>query len=456
MVNRQSLIRTLGFAFGIITSTLIASPSAIAADRAGIRDAEIERILRGYSEPIFAAAGLDPKAVNIYILNDDSLNAFVSGGQNVFIHTGMITTLDTPNELKGVIAHETGHISGGHLARGPEAAAKAEIPMIIGMLVGVAAIAAGAPDLGLGILVGSQSFAQSEFMAYSRTQEASADQAGVKFMNATHQSPRGMFKVFNLFADQEALSGSRQDPFVRTHPLSRDRASTLQNLVDSSPFKDKIDSAKEQKDYDLMKAKLRGFIEAPAVVLRRYPFSDTSQAARYARAAAYFRSADLDSALPQIDSLLTEDPTNPYFLELRGQMLVESSRPIEGVPAYRKAAQFAPNEPLIQIGLASALLATENADDVAEAMRHLKTALKDEPDNAMGWYYLADAYSRNGDEARAALATAERYFALRGYDQAIRFARRAQPKLKESGRDWQRANDIISISQSEMSSRSRH
>ena len=193
------------------------------------------------------------------------------------------------------------------------------------------------------------------------------------------------------------------------------------------------------------------------MVTRRSRVSPSRSALqRYARAAAYFRSADLDSALPQIDSLLTEDPTNPYFLELRGQMLVESSRPIEGVPAYRKAAQFAPNEPLIQIGLASALLATENADDVAEAMRHLKTALKDEPDNAMGWYYLADAYSRNGDEARAALATAERYFALRGYDQAIRFARRAQPKLKESGRDWQRANDIISISQNEMSSRSRH
>jgi predicted Zn-dependent protease len=451
MINRPSVSRKLGLAIALLATSVISSTPAFAADKAGIRDAEIERILRGYSEPIFGAAGLDPKAVNIFILNDDSLNAFVSGGQNVFIHTGMITTLETPNQLKGVIAHETGHISGGHLARGPEAAEKAQVPMIVGMLIGVAAIAAGAPDLGLGLLVGSQSIAQSEFLAYSRTQEASADQAGVKFMNATHQSPKGMFHVFSLFADQEALSGMRQDPFARTHPLSRERAATLENLVEASPYKDKLDTPKEQKDFDLMKAKLRGFIEAPTVVLRRYPFSDKSEAARYARAAAYFRSADLDSALPQIDSLITEEPNNPYFHELRGQMLVESSRPIEGVPSYRKAAQLAPDEPLIQIGLSSALLATEKSEDVAEAMRHLKTALKQEPDNAMGWYYLADAYSRSGDESMASLATAERFFALRRFDQAVEFARRAQPQLKENGRDWQRANDIISVSQSEMS-----
>ncbi len=439
----------------LLATSAFATGTARAREKAGIRDAEIEHILRGYSEPIFHAAGLEEKVVNIYILNDESLNAFVAGGQNVFIHTGMITTLDTPNELKGVIAHETGHISGGHLARGPEAAAKAEIPMIIGMLAGVAAIAAGAPDLGLGLLIGSQSFAQREFMAYSRTQEASADQAGAKFMNAIKQSPRGMHQVFSLFADQEALSGARQDPFVRTHPLSRERATTLSSLVDSSPYKDVKDTAREQADYDMMRAKLRGFIEPPEVVLRRYPFSDGSAPARYARAAAYFRSADLERALPQIESLISEQPNNPYFWELKGQMLVESSKPIEGVPAYRRAAQLAPGEPLIQIGLGSALLATENENDVAEAMRHLKVALKDEPENGMGWYYLADGYSRSGNDALAALATAERYFVLQRFDQSLSFAQRSQVKLKEGSRDWQRANDIISISQNEMAN-SRH
>jgi predicted Zn-dependent protease len=447
MTSRQTARAFARRTLASLTIALLSATSALAADKAGIRDAEIERILRGYSEPIFAAAGLDAKSVNIYIINDDSLNAFVAGGQNVFIHTGMITTLKSPNELKGVIAHETGHISGGHLARGADAAGKAEIPMIIGMLAGVAAIAAGAPDLGLGLLIGSQSVAQREYMTFSRTQEAAADQAGAKFMEAIGQSPRGMYTVFDLFADQEALNGIKQDPFIRTHPLSRDRASSLLNLVEGSRFKDKLDSPKELEDYEMMKAKLRGFIDAPTSVLRRYPFSDTSKPARYARAAAYFRAADLDSALPQIDSLLKDEPNNPYFWELRGQMLVESSKPVEGVPAYRKSVQLAPNEPLLRIGLGSALLATEVDSSVHEAIKHLKAAIKDEPENGMAWYYLADAYSRSGDETMAALATAERYFSLRRYPQAVSFAQRALPKLKENGRDWQRANDIISIAQ---------
>jgi len=455
MISRQTTLALARRTLASLSIVLLSATSVLAADKAGIRDAEIERILRGYSEPLFAAAGLDAKSVNIYIIKDDSLNAFVAGGQNVFIHTGMITTLKSPNELKGVIAHETGHISGGHLARGADAAGKAEIPMIIGMLAGVAAIAAGAPDLGLGLLIGSQSVAQREYMTFSRAQESAADQAGAKFMEATGQSPRGMFTVFDLFADQEALNGVRQDPFIRTHPLSRDRASSLLNLVESSKYRDKLDTPKELEEYEMMKAKLRGFIDAPTHVLRRYPFLDTSKPARYARAAAYFRAADLDSALPQIDSLLNDEPNNPYFWELRGQMLVESSQPKEGVPAYRKSVQIAPNEPLLRIGLGSALLATEIDSSVPEAIKHLKAAIKEEPENGMAWYYLADAYSRSGDETLAALATAERYFAIRRYPQAISFAQRALPKLKESGRDWQRANDIISIAQASQANSSR-
>jgi len=430
---------------------LVAATSARAADRTGIRDAEIERILRNYSDPLFRAAGLDAKSVNIYIIKDDSLNAFVAGGQNVFINTGMITSLKSPNELKGVIAHETGHISGGHLVRGMDAMGKAQVPMVIGMLAGVAAIAAGAPDLGLGLLMGSQSIAQREFFSYSRTQEAAADQAGVKLLEVTGQSPRGMYAVFDLFADQEALSGAKQDPFVRTHPLSRERASTLRSMVDKSPFRDRRDSERDQKEYDMMVAKLRGFIDAPAVALRRYPATDQSKPARYARAAAFFRAADLERALPQIDSLLAEEPENPFFWELRGQMLVESSQPVEGVPAYRKSVELAPEEPLLRIGLASALLATEQAASVPEAIKHLKAALRDEPENAMAWYYLADAHARSGDDALASLATAERFFSIRRYPQAVSFAQRALPSLKENGRDWQRANDIISIAQSEQS-----
>ena len=456
--HRQSLLSsfrsaTLGLA---AASALLVGLADSAWARAGIRDAEIERILRGYSDPLFRAAGLDEKAVSVMIINDPSLNAFVSGGQNVFINTGMIMTLDTPNELKGVIAHETGHISGSHLIRGPEAMSKAQVPILVGMLAGIAAIAAGAPDIGMGLLIGSQSIAQREVLAYSRTQESAADQAGVKFLNATGQSPRGMLSVFDKFADQEALSGARQDPFIRSHPLSRDRIAALQNLLDTSPFREKSDTAKELQDYALMRAKLRGFIETPEVVLRRYPLSDRSQAGRYARAAAFFRAADLDRALPEIESLIAERPNYAYFWELKGQILVESSRPKEGVPAYRKAVELAPNEPLIQASFGAALLATEDDTLIPEAKKHLQLALKDEPDNAMGWYYLADAYGRSGDDAKAALATAERFYSLRQYAQAISFSRRAQAKLREGSNDWQRANDIMSIAQAEASKSSDH
>jgi predicted Zn-dependent protease len=438
-------LRALGLGAAVAGALLAGQSPAFA--KAGIRDAEIEKILRGYSDPIFRAGGLDEKAVQVFIINDPALNAFVAGGQNVFINTGMIMTFDTPNELKGVIAHETGHITGGHLARGPEAMAKAEVPMLITMLAGVAAIAAGAPDIGMALLIGSQSVAQRQILAYSREQESRADQAAVKFMNATGQSPVGLTKAFDRFADQEALSGYRQDPFVRSHPLSRDRISAMQGLVDASPFKDRLDTAQEQTDYAMMRAKLRGFIEKPEVVLRQYPISDRSAPARYARAVAFFRSADLPRALPEIDSLIDERPTYSYFWELKGQILVESSKPKEGVPAYRKAVELAPGEPLILASLGAALLATEDETVVEEAKRHLKRALQDEPDNGMAWYYLADAYARTGNDAMAALATAERYYAIGSYPQAMTFAQRAQGKLKEGTNDWQRANDILSTAQ---------
>ena len=440
---------------GLLASASLLASQAEAWARAGIRDAEIEKILRKYSDPIFKAGGLDPKAVKFYIINDPSLNAFVAGGQNVFMHTGMIMTLNTPNELKGVIAHETGHITGSHLARGPEAYAKAEIPMLIGMLAGIAAIAAGVPDLGMGLLIGSQSIAQRTVLSYSRTQEAAADQAGAKFMNATGQSPAGMMKVFDSFADQEALSGSRQDPFIRSHPLSRDRVANLQNLVEESPFKDKQDSAADLAEYELMRAKLRGFIESPEVVLRRYPMSDKSAPARYARAAAFFRSAQLDRALPEVDSLIAEQPNYAYYWELKGQILLESSRARESVAPYRKAVDLAPDEPLIRASLGAALIATEDKTVLAEAKKHLKTALKDEPDNGMAWFYLALVHGEAGEEGLAALATAERYFTLGGYPQAVSFGQRAISRLKEGSNDWQRANDIVAIAQAEATKRQR-
>jgi predicted Zn-dependent protease len=442
-------------AVAVLSAVAVASFASItpAFAGSGIRDSEIEKTLRSYGEPIWKAAGLDPKAIHLYIINDSSINAFVAGGQNIFINTGTIMELDTPSELKGIIAHETGHIAGGHLARGPEAMSKAEVPMIITMLAGIAAIAAGAPDIGMAMIVGAQGVAQRELLAFSRVQESSADQAGVKYLTATGQSAKGMLAVFNKFADQEALTGNRQDPFVRTHPLSRDRLAALEQMVAASPFRDKADTKQELEAYDMLRAKLRGFVDSPEVTLRRYPPSDTSVSARYARAVAYFKGADLQTALAQIDSLIAERPTYAFFWELKGQILVESSKPTEGVPAYRKAVELAPDEPLLQASLGAALVATENPTLMEEAKKHLKLAIEQEPDNAMAWYYLASVYDTQGNPSMAALATAERDFAVQDMGGAMQFAKRAQKDLKEGSQDWQRANDILAVAQAQMPNR---
>ena len=437
----SSVFSVLSVAVGLIAA------SAPAQAGSGIRDSEIEKTLRAYGEPIWRAAGLDPKAIHLYIINDSSINAFVAGGQNIFVNTGTIMELDNPGQLKGIIAHETGHIAGGHLARGPEAAGKAEIPMIITMLAGIAAIAAGAPDIGMAMIVGAQGIAQRELLSFSRQQESSADQAGVKYLTATGQSAKGMLEVFNKFADQEALTGNHQDPYVRSHPLSRERIAALEAMVAASPFRDKPDSKADLEAYAMLRAKLRGFIDSPEVTLRQYPASDTSQPARYARAVAYFKGADLETALAQINSLIAERPNYAYFWELKGQIYVESSKPVEGVPAYRKAVELAPEEGLLQASLGAALVATEDPKLMAEAKVHLKLAIEAEPDNAMAWYYLADAYARSDNEPMAALATAERYYSIHAYPEAMSFARRAQSKLAEGTNDWQRANDILAISQ---------
>jgi predicted Zn-dependent protease len=434
------------------SAVAIATIAAVAPANAGsgIRDAEMEKILREYGEPIWKAAGLDPKAIHVYIINDPAINAFVAGGQNIFMNTGTIMELDTPSELKGIMAHETGHIAGGHLARGPEAMNKAEIPMIISMVAGIAAIAAGAPDIGMAMMVGAQGVAQRELLAFSRQQESSADQAGVKYLTATGQSAKGMLEVFNKFADQEVLSGNRQDPFVRSHPLSRDRMAALEALVAASPFRDRTDTKPELEAYAMMRAKLRGFVDSPEVTLRNYPERDQSQPARYARAVAYFKGADLETALAQINSLIAERPTYPYFWELKGQILVESAKPVEGVPAYRKAVELAPDEPLLQASLGAALVATEDPKLLAEAKTHLKLSIALEDDNAMAWYYLANVYGAEGNSGMAALATAERNFAVRDLGGAMQFAKRAQRDLKQGTQDWQRANDIIAVSQAQM------
>ncbi len=440
--------KTLALAMSAVVATAATLSSASAQSL--IRDAEIEETIRIYSEPIFAAAGLVPSHVETYIINDPTLNAFVAGGQRVFIHTGLITELDTPAQLIGVIAHETGHISGGHLSRTQEALAGATLPIIIGTLLGAAAIAAGSPDAGIAGIQLGQHVAQRSVLAYSRTQESAADQAAVKFLDATGQTSRGLLETFDRFSDQEVLSGRNQDPYVRSHPLSRERIGALQNLVNASPYTDVPDKQDHITRYNMMKAKIIGFLGKPQSTFRRYPESDQSLHARYARALAYYRIPEMDKALSAIDELLAEQPNNPYFHELKGQVLLEFGRPADAIPFYRESVKLAPHQPLLRVGLAQAIIATDNPDTNKEAMEQLLQSLRDEPENTFAWHNLAIAYHRDGQQGMADYATAERHYRAHNLGQAQIHAQRAIKVLAKGSPAWNRTLDIQqSIQQSQ-------
>jgi len=410
-----------------------------------IRDTEAERLLRSYEDPILVAAGLDPAAVKMYIVQDSSINAFAAEGQNIFVNTGLLQQLHTPNEVIGVLAHETGHIAGGHLIRDTTAISKAMIPMLIGLAAGVAAMIAGAGQGGVALLGLGMTAAQAQFMQFSRVQEATADQMGQKFLRETHQSGQGMLDVFERLADEEAMSAYKIDPMIMDHPASRERIELLQHLVDASPYKEVKDSPEAVHAFRMIQAKLAGFLDPVDMVLLHYPPSDASEEAHYARAVAYFRQPELKSALEECNTLIGMEPKNPYFWELLGQIYVDMSRPESGVPPYQKSVDLLPDAPLLRVSLAAAQLATEKTGLAKPALDNLKIALRQENDNTFAWFEAAQAYSELGNEPMANLSTAERYYNAGAMPAAARFATLAQRKLQQGSPDWQRASDIMAV-----------
>jgi predicted Zn-dependent protease len=417
-----------------------------------IRDAEIEGLMRLYTRPIFKAAGLNPKAVRVYLINDGRINAFVAGGQRIFINTGLLTQAKTPNEVIGVLAHETGHIAGGHLARIGNEIDRASVTAIIGMLVGVAAMVGGAASgdaqaarAGQGIMVGSQGLAQRNVLTYQRSMESAADQAALKYLNATGQSAQGMLTLFQKLANESIATLQNVSPYVLSHPMPFERIRNLETSAKKSPYFDKKDSPELMLRHKLMQAKLAGYQNSAAAVFRDYPTSDQSLPARYARSIALYRQGDINNALPVLDSLVKDLPQNPYFWELKGQALVDAGRPAEALTPIRKAMALLPNNGLIQILMAQALIATEDKANAKEAVALLKKAERSEGDAPILFQYQARAYAQLGDIPRAELATAQNAL-LRGDQQlAIEKAKSAEKLFKTGTPEWTRANDILNF-----------
>ncbi len=417
-----------------------------------IRDAEIEGLLRLYSRPIFKAAGLNPSAVHVYIINNNKINAFVAEGQRMFIHTGLLTRTKTPNEVIGVLAHETGHIAGGHLALMGNELDKASVKSIIGMLVGAAAIVGGAAagqqgaaKAGQGIIMGSQSLAQRGFLSYQRDMEASADNAALRFLKATGQSPKGMLDVFQVLANESLASTADADPYLFSHPMPLDRIRNLDLAAHQSSFFEKTDPPQLLLRHKLMQAKLAGFLESPQAVFQRYPSSDTSLPSRYARSIAMFRKGDNKNAIPIMDSLIRDLPTDPYFYELKGQALLEGGAAAQALAPLKQANTLLPNSGLLQILYAQALIATNTADNNRLAITLLTKAKRTEPDSIEIYKYSAIAYGQLGDVPRAELATAEAAMGQGDTELAAEKAKYVLTQFKQGSREWLRANDILNF-----------
>ncbi|HEX3970421.1 MAG TPA: M48 family metalloprotease [Stellaceae bacterium] len=406
-----------------------------------LRDAEMERTLHVWMTPIWKAAGLDPDAVHIYVINDPTLNSFVAGGQNIFLNSGTILRASSPNQLIGIMAHETGHIAGGHLARKTQIMKNAMIESVIGMVLGGAASALGHGNAGgAGVLAGSD-VGQRAFLQNSVTIEASADQAAMRFLDRTHQSAKGLLDFFDILEQEEFLTAQHQDPYLIDHPLTQERINYVREHVAQSPYSNTKDPPEWVNQFNLIKAKLGAFLGAPSQVLASYQPNDNSEPARYARAIAYYRIPDLKNAIPTIDGLIKDYPNNPYYDELKGQMLFENGRVADAVAPYQRAVQLAPNEPLLNIELAQVQLETNDPKYLAVAKTELSNAIQGESDNPDAWRSMAIVYGRSGDMGMAALALAEQNMAQGNWRQAIGQAQRAQ-QLLPPGPQRQRAQDL--------------
>jgi predicted Zn-dependent protease len=435
----------------MLALTLALAAAQPAAAQSILRDSETEQLFNDLSKPLIEAAQLDPRVVKVVMINDNEINAFVAQGQVVYIHSGLLIASDNANQLQGVIAHELGHVAGGHSLRMYDGMKKAGVIQILSLVLGGLAMAAGAGEAAMGVMAAGQQVAMSNFLSFTRTQETSADQAGAAYLSKAGVSGRGSLDFFKKLQNQEfRLAVYATDSYDRTHPLSSERISALRtNYERDQAWSRPTDPALEAR-FQRVRAKLVGYISQPQQVLARYPESDRSVPAHYARAYAYHRQAFRDKALAESDALLATAPTDPFFLELKGQVLLESGRPQEAIAPLRQAVASAPNMPMIAAMLGHALIATEKRDHFPEAERVLKSAVNRDNDNPFAWYQLGVIYDRKGDVARASLATAERYNLEGNAKLALVSAETAMRGIPAGTPDYLRAQDIAMVSKAEV------
>jgi predicted Zn-dependent protease len=407
-------------------------------------------LFKDVSRPLIEAAGLDPANVEVVLLNDPEINAFVDRGQTVYIQSGLLAAADNVNELQGVIAHELGHVAGGHSIRMGQGVKGATTLTYATMVLGALALLAGAGDAAMGVMMAGQQAALGKFLAFTRTQEASADAAAVKYLHTAGISGKGMLQFFNKLQNQEyRLAIYAKDSYDRTHPLSSERIQALDQALKSDPAWNMLTDPQLESRFERVQAKLIGFVNPKQAVIK-YPESNQSVPAHYARAYAYHLGGYPDKANAEVDALLAADPHDPFFLELKGQILLESGKPKEAIAPLREAVQRSGDMPLIAGMLGHALVATEDAKNFAEAKQVLKAAVSRDNQDPFAWYQLGIIYDREGDDARAALATAERNNLEDKPKLALASAETAMKGIPAGSPDWLRAQDIAMVSKAQL------
>ena len=429
----------------ILTSSTFLLTPLLAKNISLIRDTEIENTIRSYSKPLLIAAGLEPSSIRIHIVKDNTLNAFVAGGQQIFVNSGLILQSNNAGQIIGVLAHEIGHISGGHLIKGTKARKDISATSILGVLLGGAAIIAGHPDAGKAAIQLGSNIGAKNYLSFSRTQESAADQTALRLLEQTKQSSVGLLEFMEKLEDQELLSTRNQDPYIRTHPLSRNRLSTIRRHLEKSPFTNKPITLKYMKSHKRIKAKLVGFTQTFSRTLRQFPEKDKSLAGIYARSIAYFRKPNMQKAIELIDKLIAKMPNDPYFHELKGQFYFENGKINPALESYQTAANLMPESPLLRFQLARAQIEKNEHNLLKLAVKNLSYAINKDATRPNIWRQLSIAYGRLGKKGDSLRALAEEAVLLGRNTEAIKIAERAKKHSKIGTQSWLQAEDIIAV-----------
>ena len=409
-----------------------------------IRDTEIENTIRTYVIPLLKAARLDPNAIKVFIVKDEALNAFVAGGQKIFINSGLITRSTNANQIIGVLAHEVGHISGGHLSRTRAALSRSSVPAILAYILGGAAtIATKRSDLGSALIIAGKSASQRTFLKYSRLQESAADQAALKYLDATNQSARGLLKFLENLNKNEFLNAVDENVYLRSHPLSKNRIKVIKNHLKKTPFFAANDNQKNKVTHARVRAKLLAFLQKPSQTLTEFNRENVSIPSIYAQAIAHHKNSEYTRAIDLIDKLISEDPGDPYFRELKAQILFKSGQADKALDQLNKVIKILPTAPLIRQLTGLIQLKTKNPKFIEAAIENLRVAVNTEPNSANSWRQLAIAYSRKGDTGNKALALAETALLNDKIEMASYHAGHAAKIFSEGTREWLHSQDII-------------